>query len=65
MRPDDLSRARLLPEQRELLGALAGSELGARFQVAGGTAIAAFYLHHRESEDLDLFSPDAVPLQSV
>lgn len=30
--------------------------LGKQFYFTGGTALSAFYLHHRESEDLDFFS---------
>lgn len=29
-----------------------------KFYFTGGTALAAFYLHHRESEDLDFFSEE-------
>lgn len=31
-------------------------ELRQRFYLTGGTALSAFYLHHRESDDLDFFS---------
>lgn len=30
--------------------------LAKNFYLTGGTALAAFYLHHRYSEDLDFFS---------
>ena len=36
--------------------------LAERFYLSGGTALAAFYLHHRYSEDLDFFSENEVPL---
>ncbi len=31
--------------------------LKSTFYLTGGTALAVFYLHHRESEDLDFFTP--------
>ncbi|MBI3304735.1 nucleotidyl transferase AbiEii/AbiGii toxin family protein [Candidatus Parcubacteria bacterium] len=47
----------LTPRQLALLGAVAGSpEFSASVYLTGGTALAAFYLNHRESEDLDFFS---------
>lgn len=37
-----------------------------RFYLTGGTALAAFYLHHRLSEDIDLFTESAeVDIQTV
>lgn len=42
----------LTPFQEELLRAIAGTEIGEAFFLTGGTALAAFYLHHRLSEDL-------------
>jgi hypothetical protein len=32
--------------------------LGEHFYLTGGTALARFYFHHRESLDLDLFTND-------
>lgn len=47
----------LTPRQLTFLGAVAGNpELSAKVYLTGGTALAAFYLNHRESEDLDFFS---------
>jgi hypothetical protein len=46
----------LSPAQRDLLDRLTASELADTFYLSGGTALAAFYLHHRRSDDLDLFS---------
>ncbi len=40
---------------RWLLDALAGCD---RFYLTGGAALAAFHLHHRRSDDLDLFSDE-------
>lgn len=47
----------LTPFQKEALQELFESyrELES-FYLTGGTALAAFYLHHRYSEDLDLFT---------
>lgn len=42
--------------QRAFLDHLLGSELVESLYLSGGTALAAFHLHHRNSEDLDLFS---------
>ncbi len=52
----------LTPFQKNLLKYVADSPLGNRFFLTGGTALAACYLQHRLSEDLDLFTevPGAV-----
>lgn len=51
---------------REILLRLAGLEpVHRHFFLTGGTALAVFYLHHRISEDLDLFSADEVDLGGV
>lgn len=42
--------------QRAFLDHLVASELVESLYLSGGTALAAFHLHHRNSEDLDLFS---------
>ena len=49
--------------QYNLLKQLANSELNQVFFLAGGTALSAFFLHHRYSEDLDFFTeqPEQVP----
>lgn len=46
----------LTPAQRTFLDHLIGSEFADTFYLSGGTALSAFHLHHRDSEDLDLFS---------
>ncbi|TSC53249.1 MAG: hypothetical protein LiPW39_382 [Parcubacteria group bacterium LiPW_39] len=47
----------LTPHQKEILQAVAGEEyFTKRFYLAGGTALAEFYLKHRISEDLDFFT---------
>lgn len=55
--------ADLSPLQRSLIKGLAG---GTEFYLTGGAALSAFYLHHRQSQDLDLFvalpSAQIVPL---
>ncbi len=50
--------------QRRFLQAFFVREVGTRFFLTGGTALAAFYLHHRLSGDVDLFTTDddALPL---
>ena len=48
----------LTPLQRRFLQAFFASDVGSRFFLTGGTALAAFYLHHRLSEDVDLFTTD-------
>lgn len=37
----------------------------AHFYLSGGTALAGFYLHHRFSEDIDLFTRDASKIIQV
>lgn len=48
------SSDRLTRLQRELLSAFFAHERG--FFLTGGAALAGFYLHHRETDDLDLFT---------
>ncbi len=59
--PDDRI---LTPSHRELLKHFGSSSVGKHFFLTGGTALSAFYLRHRHSEDLDLFTeaPETVPL---
>lgn len=47
---------RLTPFQRDLLLAFFERERG--FFLTGGAALAGFYLHHRETTDLDFFTHD-------
>jgi predicted nucleotidyltransferase component of viral defense system len=45
--------------QQRTLDGLFGAELGERgFYLTGGTALSAYYLEHRYSDDLDLFTRD-------
>lgn len=52
----------LTPNQKTFLKEFVKSELREVFRLAGGTALSAFYLEHRLSEDLDFFSKEKVPL---
>ena len=56
----------LTPEQERLLS-LASKEpyLCKKYYFTGGTPLAAFYLHHRLSEDIDLFTENEVHLPSI
>lgn len=54
------------PQQREvLLKVLDLDPLKKDFFLTGGTALAVFYLHHRESNDLDLFTFKDVELGEI
>lgn len=53
------SQTILTPLQGEFLALFFSSVVGPRFFLTGGTALAAYYLEHRYSEDLDLFTTDA------
>ncbi len=49
----------LTPIQQAFLDAFfASTRLPSRFYLSGGTALSAFYLKHRRSDDLDLFTLD-------
>jgi predicted nucleotidyltransferase component of viral defense system len=48
--------------QIAFLQKFAQSDLKDSFRFTGGTALSAFYLEHRLSEDLDFFSSEKVPL---
>ncbi|MCC7162515.1 MAG: nucleotidyl transferase AbiEii/AbiGii toxin family protein [Anaerolineae bacterium] len=48
----------LTPFQNEFLDRFYRTALGQKFFLTGGTALAAFYLEHRFSEDIDLFTLD-------
>lgn len=56
----------LTPDQRLLLSTLAKEKaIADSFYLSGGTALAEFYLHHRLSEDLDLFSEDEIDVEGL
>ena len=48
----------LYPHQITLLSLFFALPFGRQFFFTGGSALAAFYLVHRESQDLDFFSLD-------
>jgi predicted nucleotidyltransferase component of viral defense system len=54
----------LTPFQKKVLKAFTGIEESKAFYLTGGTALSAFYLGHRLSEDFDLFTAEE-PLISV
>lgn len=54
------------PYQREvLLGLLNNETIRNMFFLTGGTALSVFYLHHRTSIDLDLFSVEKTPQDDI
>lgn len=59
-------KAILTPEQRDFLDIVADKKfLCERFYFTGGTPLAVFYLQHRISEDIDLFSEREIHLPSI
>ncbi|MCI0469025.1 MAG: nucleotidyl transferase AbiEii/AbiGii toxin family protein [Nitrospirae bacterium] len=50
----------LTSNQIKFLEEFVKSDLNNIFRLTGGTALSAFYLEHRLSEDLDFFSPEKV-----
>lgn len=55
----------LTEAQKTLLSRFRTSPLREHFYLTGGTALSAFYLRHRYSEDLDFFTEQEVDLQAV
>ena len=55
----------LTPLRRSLLTEVGRSPLGKDFFLTGGTALAAFYLQHRYSLDLDFFTANPAALAQV
>lgn len=55
----------LTPVQVAFLKKFATSNLRELFRLTGGTALSAFYLEHRISEDLDFFSSERVPFYII
>ena len=49
-----MANERLTPLQSEFLTRFFATDTGQNFFLTGGTALAAFHLHHRVSVDLDL-----------
>lgn len=55
----------LTPFQKQVLTAIGNSDLASTFYLTGGTALAAYYLQHRYSEDLDFFATAQEALTGV
>lgn len=56
----------LTPDQHTVIKLLSKRpELSKQFYLSGDTALAAFYLRHRMSDDLDFFTDGEVPLATV
>lgn len=55
----------LTDDQRSFLTHFRASPLLESFYLSGGTALSAFFLHHRLSEDLDFFSEQPVGIEGV
>lgn len=60
-----ISNKVLTKKQKEILLNFKGFELKDRFYLTGGTALSAFYLQHRISEDLDFFSEDNFEVEEI
>ena len=59
------TNAWLNPLQADFLAHFFATDAGQHFFLTGGTALAAFYLHHRNSVDLDLFTLDDLALREA
>jgi hypothetical protein len=55
----------LTPLQASVLAGFFANTAGQHFYLTGGTALAAFHLHHRVSVDLDLFTLDDLALREA
>jgi hypothetical protein len=55
----------LTPLQASFLAHFFATDVGPLFFLTGGTALAAYYLHHRLSVDLDLFTLDDLALREA
>ena len=55
----------LTPLQANFLTRFFATDTGQLFFLTGGTALAAYYLHHRLSVDLDLFTLDDLALRET
>lgn len=55
----------LTPLQQQTLKLFAGSPIQSQFYWTGGTALAAVYLHHRKSQDLDFFSDEKFSIEAI
>ena len=57
--------SRLTDAQRRFLEHFQGTIFKRQFYLSGGAALAAGYLGHRFSDDLDFFGPDPVPIRKL
>jgi predicted nucleotidyltransferase component of viral defense system len=55
----------LTPLQIQIIKQLADSPLKEKYYLTGGTLLSAYYLHHRLSKDLDLFTDSPVDYYEV
>lgn len=55
----------LTSEQKELLLSFVKSPLSSVFYLTGGTALSAFYLRHRRSDDLDFFTDRDIDVENI
>lgn len=62
---DIASNPILTEEQKSFLHGLGGWPLRGHYYLTGGTALTAFYLCHRISEDLDLFSEEPIEVEEI
>lgn len=51
--------------QKKALAVFSETALAKKFYLAGGTALAEFYLHHRKSEDLDFFTEEELDIKEL
>ncbi|NOY64514.1 MAG: nucleotidyl transferase AbiEii/AbiGii toxin family protein [Nitrospirae bacterium] len=51
--------------QRRFLQEFVLSDISYYFRLSGGTALSAFYLEHRRSEDIDFFSSEKIPVYII
>jgi hypothetical protein len=62
---DLLETPRLTDAQRRYLVHFSETPLSRRFYLSGGAALAAGYLGHRYSDDLDFFTPGKFPIRKL
>ncbi len=53
----------LTPQHKQFLNAFPFNSTG--FYLTGGSALSAYYLKHRRSDDLDLFTPDKADFERI
>lgn len=58
-----MAKETLTTLQKEFISLFAQNKyFNSRFYLSGGTALSAYYLHHRYSEDLDFFSSEEIDI---